>query len=219
MFDTVVDGSMPPGPVGLDAFQQAGYRYPDGRPLERPESTEGQEVYRAWLACNGPVVAATATPANATMAGSSCSAGAGEEVTAVGDCVYRQGGRTIEPTWTAIFNEIVGPAGSGTCVPSCHTDGAAFATQSQLVFDDKDAAYAALVGQPAMGMAEDGTMCMDEAPNRVVPNDPDGSFLVQKLEEDASDLCGNPMPIGRRLAADPEIAAIRAWIEMGAMDN
>ncbi len=50
----------------------------------------------------------------------------------------------------------------------------------------------------------------------VLPGDPDGSLLIQKLE--ARQLVGDPMPPEYRLT-DDEIAVVRRWITEGARDN
>lgn len=49
---------------------------------------------------------------------------------------------------------------------------------------------------------------------RVVPADPTGSFLFEKIAQDKPS-AGKRMPPGQPLAED-EIAMIRAWIEAGA---
>lgn len=49
---------------------------------------------------------------------------------------------------------------------------------------------------------------------RVVPSDPDGSFLFEKIAQDKPS-AGMRMPPGQPLAED-EIAMIRAWIVAGA---
>jgi hypothetical protein len=56
---------------------------------------------------------------------------------------------------------------------------------------------------------------------RVVPGDPDNSFLVQKLEGTMERDEGNIMPDGADEPIDPEcrIAMVRKWITDGALDN
>ena len=54
---------------------------------------------------------------------------------------------------------------------------------------------------------------------RVEPGDPDGSYIVHKVQGDAT-ILGNRMPAG---GVDPlsanQIAMIRSWIQAGAMEN
>lgn len=52
---------------------------------------------------------------------------------------------------------------------------------------------------------------------RVVPSDPAGSFLFEKISQDKPST-GKRMPPGQPLAED-EIAMIRGWIEAGAEDK
>ena len=80
--------------------------------------------------------------------------------------------------------------------------------------DDADAAYAALVGVGAMGAA-----CTDAPRTRVVPGDPAGSLLIQKLEGDGTPdgaACGSRMPLGGPYLPPATIEAFRAWIADGA---
>ena len=68
-----------------------------------------------------------------------------------------------------------------------------------------------------MGPNAAGNACHD-AGARVVPEDPDGSLLVHKLEgrdADGAPVCGDPMPRDRRLPVQ-WIAAVRQWIADGA---
>jgi len=51
---------------------------------------------------------------------------------------------------------------------------------------------------------------------RVIPFDPDGSFLVQKLEG-APGLLGDRMPLGGPYLPQPTIEVIRQWIANGAL--
>ena len=52
---------------------------------------------------------------------------------------------------------------------------------------------------------------------RVAPNDPDNSYLVQKLEGTAS--VGGQMPLGAQPLAQSTIDVIRQWITDGAIDD
>jgi hypothetical protein len=204
MFDTVVDGSMPPGEIGMEAYVDAGYQYEDGRPLERIESAAGQEIYREWLACNGPVVERTDDPPMG-MEGADCMMTA-----EVGDCVYRSGGaEPVPPMWSVIHARIV----ARCAIPACHasdTDGAG------LNLTDAAASRAAMVDQPA-GTGGATPMCMGMG-TRIVPGNPEMSIFWNKVS-DPTPNCGLPMPVvGARLSTR-ELAAVEQWIMMGAPDN
>lgn len=71
-------------------------------------------------------------------------------------------------------------------------------------------AYGELVGVASTG-----------APDRVrvVPGDPDASYLVAKLAADA-DIVGEPMPSGDPDGLDPDLLErVRSWIADGASDD
>jgi hypothetical protein len=53
---------------------------------------------------------------------------------------------------------------------------------------------------------------------RVIPGDPNNSYLVHKLEGSA-DIVGVRMPRGGPYLTDGQIAVIRRWIAEGAADN
>ena len=53
---------------------------------------------------------------------------------------------------------------------------------------------------------------------RVLPGDPDNSFVVHKLE--GTDLNGSArMPFGGPFLDQPTIDTVRAWITQGALNN
>lgn len=107
------------------------------------------------------------------------------------------------PTLDSIQAVVFGP----TCATAaCHTGGGAMLpgamnlTSAQASFDD-------LVNMPSL-----------QSPGaiRVIPGNPDSSYLVQKLEGTAA--VGGRMPFGSPDPLDPAvIAAIRQWIADGAM--
>ncbi len=86
---------------------------------------------------------------------------------------------------------------------TCHGDGGGSGNLSLTV----GSSFVNLVGVPADG---------DATQTRVIPGDPDGSYLVMKME-DATGIVGDPMP-GVPLEQD-RIDLVRAWIEDGAQDN
>jgi hypothetical protein len=81
--------------------------------------------------------------------------------------------------------------------------------------DDYDAGYAGLIN-------EDATCFNTSFATRVVPGDPDASYLVEKLEAKlenrAADGCSSMPLTGDALTAE-QIAGIRAWITSGAPKN
>jgi hypothetical protein len=121
------------------------------------------------------------------------------------------------PTFSAIYKEII--VGTGcNAGPLCH--GGAV---GQLRMSDQAETYDALVDVPAMGTnLADATNanCVDTDLVRVVPNDPDASLLVQKLDPpDGVVPCGSAMPpTGMPLSAE-QIEQIRLWIENGAPND
>lgn len=89
---------------------------------------------------------------------------------------------------------------------SCHGEGGA----GGLVLTGRRA-YADLVGVPASNPAAAAAGLL-----RVVPGDPDRSFLLRKLEGTLRPAEGDPMPrVGTQLPADL-IELIRRWIAAGA---
>ncbi len=74
---------------------------------------------------------------------------------------------------------------------------------------DANAAYGELVNAQSAGKP---------SAVRVVPRDPSGSYLIQKLEG-RSDIIGDRMPFGGQPLAQSDIDVIRAWISQGAPNN
>lgn len=70
-------------------------------------------------------------------------------------------------------------------------------------------AYGELVNAPSAGKP---------AAVRVVPRDPDGSYLIHKLEG-RSGIIGDRMPLGGSSLAQTDIDVIRTWIAQGAPNN
>jgi hypothetical protein len=116
----------------------------------------------------------------------------------------------LEPTFSAIQRDIFGAADSSGRVActSCHNaQGARFAGNLNL----SDAtAYAQLVNVASSG--KPGAI-------RVIPGDPDRSYLVQKLEG-AANIVGQRMPRTSGPFLTPgQMLFIRRWIEEGAANN
>ena len=83
-------------------------------------------------------------------------------------------------------------------------------------------------GRPAGGLNLAGDGAYDQLVNfvsvrktgavRVVPGNPDNSYLVQKIEG-ASGIVGVRMPLNGPYLSDGQIRIIRRWIETGAARN
>lgn len=99
-------------------------------------------------------------------------------------------------------------------VPKCATSACHGAAKPSGSLDlHKGKAYTELVGVIAASTGAAGW-------TRVVPGDPDQSFLVVKLTGPLAGQ-GKLMPVGASAAVDPDctIAAIRAWIQAGAPND
>ncbi len=85
----------------------------------------------------------------------------------------------------------------------CHTGGGA---PEGLRLDSEQSSYDSLVNQPS-----------GQQPSvlRVAPGDPEGSYLLRKLEG-ADGIDGGQMPLGMSPLSATRIAQVRDWIENGA---
>lgn len=114
----------------------------------------------------------------------------------------------LEPTLSSIQREIFNTtdaSGRQSCV-SCHVAGgpAAFLPLVEGV------SYGNLVGRTSG--AKPGAV-------RVIPGDPDNSYLVQKLEG-AQGIVGQRMPrTGGPFLTTGQMSIIRRWIELGAKND
>jgi len=116
----------------------------------------------------------------------------------------------LEPTFSSIQRDIfesTDSAGRSACT-NCHTStGRTPAGGINLIHD---VAYDQLVNAPVRGRV--GAI-------RVIPGDPDNSYLIQKLEGRA-DIVGRRMPFnGPPFLTDGQILIIRRWIAIGAPRN
>ena len=116
----------------------------------------------------------------------------------------------LQPTFTSIQRDIFNTTDSAAraACTTCHNAGnVAVAGGLNLT---GAGAYAALVNTASSG--KPGAI-------RVVPGNPDGSYLVQKLEG-ASGIVGDRMPqSGPPYLTPGQIAIIRRWIQEGAANN
>jgi hypothetical protein len=120
---------------------------------------------------------------------------------------------TGSPTFSAIFTEVIQGTGcNGGAL--CHAG-----TVGMLQMNDRDAAYMALVGKPAMGtnLPPAPMDCKDSMTTRVVPSDPDHSLLMLKITRMPP--CGKPMPPSEPGLKPAQIEQIRTWIMNGAMND
>jgi hypothetical protein len=117
----------------------------------------------------------------------------------------------LEPTFQSIQREIfenTDQAGRLSCT-TCHTNvgGRVPAAGMNLL---SDFAYQALVNTPSSG--KPGAV-------RVVPGDPESSYLIHKLEG-RSDIVGQRMPrTTGPFLTDGQIRIIKRWIERGAPND
>lgn len=115
-------------------------------------------------------------------------------------------GAAGDATFARVNDEVLA---NGCALSTCHAAGSDGAVESGLTLSDSDASanYAAIVN--ATG-ASGKTL--------VVPNDPDGSFLVTKVTGAQESGEGDPMPPPFGLDAE-KAALVVAWVEAGAENN
>jgi hypothetical protein len=116
----------------------------------------------------------------------------------------------LEPTFATIQRDIfesTDSAGRQACTP-CHTSTGRNPAGGMNL--NHDTAYDQLVNAPVRAKA--GAI-------RVMPGDPDNSYLIHKLEG-RSDIDGRRMPLnGPPFLTDGQILIIRRWIAIGAPRN
>jgi hypothetical protein len=119
-------------------------------------------------------------------------------------CAACDGGepQPAPPTFTEVHERVL----QVSCVfATCHKGGPSPAGDLSL---ERDEAYANLVDVPSSVV--DGEI-------RVVPGDPEASYVIDKLTA-TMPADGDPMPPDAALEAD-RIELVRAWIEAGAVDD
>lgn len=125
------------------------------------------------------------------------------------------------PTWTSIYDQVIGPS----CGNICHNGGDT--APAGLDMSDRELAWMNL----RLPAGTESGMCGDTGLVRVVPFEPENSLLIMKVEtppqRDPSPTevapmptppCGASMPYGERLS-DSTVLAIREWIARGANDD
>lgn len=162
--------------------------------------TSGEDDYRVTIRGSGAsvVMGVDGLRLDGEFAGSFPS-GDGSEG---GDFVAAFSVRGLTPTLESIQANVLGP----TCaVSGCHSgpDGPTLPTGMDLT--SADASFAALVSVSSR---------QDPAFQRVEPGDAGASYLVQKLEGNAS--AGARMPLGGPFLDPATVDVIRTWIDGGA---
>lgn len=112
------------------------------------------------------------------------------------------GGGTMEATLSRIQSQIFSPR---CAIPGCHVPGGA----GPMPLRNRDESFNVLVNVPST-----------EKPEilRVKPNDPDNSYLIQKLEGRPG-ISGSRMPLGGPFLSESQINEIKEWIRNGAQKN
>jgi hypothetical protein len=108
----------------------------------------------------------------------------------------------LQPTFSSIQSEILTPRCAG-----CHTNIGRPAPQGLVLLEGS--AYANLVDVAARGKAD---------ATRVVPGDPEDSYLIHKIEGRGG-ISGQRMPFNGTPLTDGQILVIKRWIELGAQNN
>lgn len=115
----------------------------------------------------------------------------------------------LAPTLTNVQNEVFTPS---CAFSSCHGEGGGAAGLSLLT----GLAYAELVAVPAEG-AYPSPAPINSI--RVVPADPDGSYLMVKIDPASEgEVVGDLMPAPDGLDAE-RVELVRQWILLGAQEN
>ena len=115
----------------------------------------------------------------------------------------------LQPTLSSIQREIfdtTDSAGRQACT-NCHTDAGRTPPAGMVL--RAGAAYNSLVGAASSG--KPGAI-------RVIPGDPENSYLIHKLEGRA-DIAGTRMPRGNSFLTEGQILVIKRWIQLGAPNN
>jgi hypothetical protein len=116
----------------------------------------------------------------------------------------------LTPTFASIQREIFNTAdssGRAACIQCHNAQNAQFAARLNL---SEGVSYAALVGTPSSN--KPGAV-------RVIPGDPDNSYLVHKLEG-APGIVGQRMPrTGGPYLTEGQMLVIRRWIQLGANND
>ena len=113
----------------------------------------------------------------------------------------------LEPTFSSIQRDIFDSGDSSgrlACI-QCHNAVGSLFNGLDL---RSTVSYANLVGRPSRG---------NPSATRVIPGDPENSYLVRKLE--GRDIVGARMPLTPPYLTVGQILVIRRWIELGARND
>lgn len=113
----------------------------------------------------------------------------------------------LEPTFSSIQRDIFDAgdsAGRLACI-QCHNAVGSLFNGLDL---RSTVSYANLVGRPSRG---------NPSATRVIPGDPENSYLVRKLE--GRDIVGARMPLTPPYLTAGQISVIRRWVELGARND
>jgi hypothetical protein len=114
----------------------------------------------------------------------------------------------LQPTFASIQRDVFNAADS-TGRPACTSCHSANSARPPGNLSLGENAYQNLVGVPSTGKA--GAI-------RVVPGDPDASYLLKKVLG-APDIVGDRMPRRGPYLSEGQIRIIRRWIELGAKND
>ena len=236
MIQEIRAGTMPPGEAGQRVRNNTPWiRTPDPdrpeRSAELPsiDSSEGQEIVRNWLACQAPVVARAEIAPSADLELTTCPS-VDDEI-----CVYSGPGVLPDPNWSDIYFGIMftdcvichGPANGNTDQnPNNPLEGTipGGARPAGLVALDltgsdtadtsnwPDESWSAVVD----ALAADPGECAGQG-TLVIPFDPDGSIMIQKMRNVQT--CGGQMPLAGGLLSESRIQVVEEWINQGALNN
>jgi hypothetical protein len=114
----------------------------------------------------------------------------------------------LEPTFSSIQQEIFS-SGDSSGRPACTNCHNAVGSRFNGLDLTAAVAYANLVNVPSR---------FRSGATRVIPNDPENSYLIHKLEGRAA-ITGVRMPLGGPYLTSGQILVIQRWIEIGAPNN
>lgn len=201
MFIVGTTQAFPSGPastasvVALDRY--TGELIPDWELPIKNQRGGGMSVYKKTLFVGYGFVFENTSAESRLVGGILAAAIGGKAI----DAPVEKKQATYEPTYSAIYDEILDP--KGCTADRCHGG-------LGIELSEKDAGYESLLHGA-------GTMGCD-GKKFVVPGKPDESLLYQKVA-DEKPVCGARMPLSLEPLDAKELKQIRTWIEDGAKDN
>lgn len=114
----------------------------------------------------------------------------------------------LEPTFSSIQQEIFS-SGDSSGRPACTNCHNAIGSRFNFLDLSPAVSYNNLVNVASRGRP---------GVTRVLPNNPDSSYLIHKLEGQST-IAGVRMPLGGPFLQTGQIQIIRRWIEIGAPNN